>query len=83
MKHEASINQIFELLYEPWMSDDDKAYVKTQLLESMGATMEKLDEELEIGVKNGFTVEVQLHLIKQFVAKKRKQAEEKRRGQNE
>jgi hypothetical protein len=76
MKHEASLNQIFEMLYEPWMSQDDKDYVKSELLKSMGVTMEQLDEDLETGVKNGFSVEIQLELIRKFIGKKRKQKQE-------
>jgi hypothetical protein len=76
MKHEASLNQIFEMLYEPWMSQEDKDYVKSELLKSMGVTMEQLDEDLETGVKNGFSVEVQLELIRKFIAKKRKQKQD-------
>ncbi len=78
MKHEISINQIFEMLYESWMNQEDKDYVKTELLKNMGVTMEQLDEDLETGVKNGFSVEVQLELIRKFISKKRKQAQEKK-----
>lgn len=76
MKHEASLNQIFEMLYEPWMSQEDKDYVKSEFLKSMGVTMEQLDEDLETGVKNGFSVEIQLELIRKFIAKKRKQKQD-------
>lgn len=64
------------MLYEPWMSQEDKDYVKSEFLKSMGVTMEQLDEDLETGVKNGFSVEIQLELIRKFIAKKRKQKQD-------
>lgn len=76
MKHEAALNQMFEMLYERWMSQEDKDFVKSELLKSMGVTMEQLDEDLETGVKNGFSVEIQLELIQKFITKKRKQKQE-------
>jgi len=69
MKHELAINKMFELLYEPWMNEEDKAYIKTEVLKQLKVTMEQLDEELEIGVKNGYPIEFQLELIRRILKK--------------
>ena len=71
MKHRESIEKIFSFLYEPWMNEEDREFVKNELLKSMGVTMEQLGEDLETGIKNGFPADVQVELVRRFIQKKK------------
>lgn len=67
MKHEDAINKIFDCLYEPRMTDEDKSFIKEEMFKRLGVTIEQLDEELETGVQNGYPVEFQLELIRRIL----------------
>ncbi len=68
MKHEKEINQILrDLIYEDWMSDDDYNIAISQIFEALGIDMEKLNNDLEIGLKNGYSIEDQFKLIRRVL----------------
>lgn len=69
MKHEATINKVFDLMYESWMSEEDKAFIREEMLKRLGCTVEKLDEEIEAGVQNGYKPEFQLELMRRLFKK--------------
>lgn len=69
MKHEEIINQTFEMMYHPSMTEEDKVVVRTEVLKKLGATLEQLDEEIETGVKNGYPAKLQLELIRRILTK--------------
>ena len=73
MKHEATINKIFEVMYKPGMTDEDKAFVKSELLKRMGYTIEQIDEDIEIGVKNGYPPEFQVEIMRRIWELKQKE----------
>lgn len=67
MKHESTIKAIFEHFHEDWMSDDDKLMMNNAVLSVTGETLESLDEKIEVGVQNGYSVECQMVIIREFV----------------
>lgn len=55
---------IKELFYEDWwMTEDDWEMFERELLENGTLNYDKLASDLEIGVKNGHSVETQKELI--------------------
>lgn len=72
-KYEKQINELFELLHEDWMTDKDKIELQYETLKSIGKTMEDLSAEIEVGVKNGFSPEVQMDLIRRGFAAREKE----------
>lgn len=72
MKYEKEVNEFLrEALYQPWMDEDDYDKVVENTLQEMETTKEKLSKDIETGVKNGFTVHMQLEMIKVFKSNKR------------
>ena len=69
MKHETEIDKLLkELLYdESWMDDEDYKEVIDLTFKTMGITKQKLSDDIEIGIKNGYTVEQQIELLKQVL----------------
>jgi len=67
MKHESTIDKIFELMYTPGMSDEDKKFVKNEVLKRLGYTLEKLDEDIETGVKNGYPPQFQVEILRRII----------------
>ncbi len=56
-------NLIKELLFEPWMSKEDWEEIEKEV----PLHYDKLASDLEIGVKNGYSIETQKELIKQII----------------
>ncbi len=69
MKHETVIDRLLkELLYdESWMDDEDYKEVVDLTFRTMGITKQKLSNDIEIGIKNGYTVEQQIDLLKRVL----------------
>ena len=69
MKHETEIDKLLkELLYdESWMDDEDYKEVIDLTFKTMGITKQKLSDDIEIGIKNGYTVEQQIDLLKRVL----------------
>ena len=63
MKYEKEVEHILQNYFrKKWMSDEDWEMFKN-LLKDDGISIEKMSEEIEKGVENGVSVEVQMILI--------------------
>lgn len=76
MEHESQVNEILEKFFsemdEPWMSDEEKRHFRNEALKEMnkqGFTREKIDLELQKGVKNGLSIEKQMSIIQDIFFK--------------
>lgn len=54
---------IFDLFFEDWMDNNDWIQFQDEFLETTNLTYEKISEDIEIGVNNGYSVEQQKELI--------------------
>jgi hypothetical protein len=61
-----AIYSIFELMFEPWMDDRDKAEYMALALQAEGKTFADLDRELATGVANGYSVEQQVEICRKL-----------------
>lgn len=57
LKYQKEIDQMWELLYEDWMTELDKTNYKNEIYKRTGKSDEILNEEFEVGVQNGYSVE--------------------------
>ena len=63
MKYENEIESVLQRNFrKEWMSDEDWEMFKN-LLKDSGVSVERMSEEIEKGVENGVSVEVQMILI--------------------
>lgn len=69
LKHGEAIYKIFELLFEPWMSVVDKLELIKLALRANNKKLGDLDNELEVGLKNGYSIEDQISLCKDVFRK--------------
>jgi hypothetical protein len=69
MKYQKEIDEVFECFYENWMSDIDKIEFKTLVYQQTGLSDKILNDEIEIGVQNGHSVELQVDLCKKLLKK--------------
>ena len=69
VKYENEIDALLkDLLYdESWMDDEDYKEVIEETFKIMGITKQKLSDDIEVGVKNGYTVEQQIFLLKRVL----------------
>lgn len=69
MKYQNEIDTLFEKMFrEPSMTDEQyNAFVEKVLLETE-ISKEELSENLEEGVKNGFSVETQLAMVDEVLS---------------
>jgi len=68
IKHQNTINDFFDFLHEDWMNEKDKREFNNEVLKAMGKNLNQLDEEIEVGVKNGYSPERQMAIIREFIA---------------
>ena len=69
MKHEKEIDSILrELLYESWMSEKDYLEVLDMSLKMIDTTKQSLSNDIETGVKNGYSVGQQMEMLKQILS---------------
>ena len=69
MKYENEIESVLRRNFrKEWMSDEDWEMFKN-LLKDNGVSVEQMSEEIEKGVENGVSVEVQMILIKNLLNK--------------
>lgn len=66
LRHGGAILSIFEAMFEPWMDDGDKAELMAMSLQATGKTLEDMDEDLETGLQNGYSIEFQVELCRKL-----------------
>lgn len=64
MKYGDQLCTLYEILFEPWMDDTDKANLIIETLHALGKTLSDVDKDIEIGIQNGVSVEEQMVLCK-------------------
>lgn len=65
MKYESQINEMFKhILKAENLTESEFKNYRDALLKASNSSMEIMSEQIEIGVKNGHSVEFQLGLIK-------------------
>lgn len=68
MKYEKEIDILLrEILYEDWLTEDEYNEIISDAFKKMAITKEKLSNDIEIGVQNGYSIEYQFSLIKQVL----------------
>ena len=53
-----------EQFYESWMDEDDWAMFLDELEKQSGASIQSLSNDLQVGLKNGHSIEKQFELIR-------------------
>ncbi len=54
---------IKDIVFEDWMSEADFKKVEKDIFTKLDLSYEKLAEQLEVGVKNGYRIEIQKELL--------------------
>ena len=65
MKYETEINEMLNIAIpkESWITDDEHKEVINEIFKLMGITKQRLSDDIETGVKNGYTVEQQIAVL--------------------
>ena len=66
MKYETEINEMLSIAIpkESWMTEDEHGEIINETFNQMGITKQQLSDDIEKGVKNGYTVEKQIAVLK-------------------
>ncbi len=68
MKYEKEIDQFLrDIIYEDWMNEEDYNEVINETFKLLGTNKEKLNDDIEIGIKNGYSIETQFALVKRIL----------------
>ena len=69
MKYETEINEILNtaLPKESWMTDEEHKEIIEETFKQMDINKQKLSDDIEVGVKNGYTVKQQIDLVKRVL----------------
>jgi len=68
IKYEKEINQFLRnLFYENWMTEDEFNEIISESFKRLNTNIEKLNNDIEIGIKNGYSIETQFELVKNFL----------------
>lgn len=58
------IRELFEMMFEDWMNDEDKDECIQEVLSACGTTALQMDEMIQVGVDNGVSAEMQIGLAR-------------------
>jgi hypothetical protein len=68
MKYLIEVEKLLkESFFEKWMDNEDWKEFLVQLEKSSGVTLISLSNDIEVGVKNGHSLETQISLVKQIL----------------
>ena len=68
MKYEKEIDDFLrEIIYESWMDENDYNEVISQTFKQLEMNKEKLSNDIEIGIKNGYSIETQFAILKRVL----------------
>lgn len=60
MKYEKEVNEVLDLIYGEYINDEDmKPYVNVLKV--------KLSNDIQVGIDNGYSLEIQMDLFRQLV----------------
>ncbi len=64
-KYEREIDDLLEdLCRKDWMTDEEYKQIVDGFFKLAGVTKQSLSDDLEVGVKNGYTIEQQTNFLK-------------------
>tara|TARA_R110000796_G_C14484182_1_gene427031 strand:- start:759 stop:992 length:234 start_codon:yes stop_codon:yes gene_type:complete len=71
MKHEKEIDQLLKDLFydETWMDDKDHEECLELIFSLTGFSKQKISDDIEIGIKNGWSLEKQIRVLKEQIQK--------------
>ena len=58
-----------ELFYDPWMDEDDWSMFLESLETQLGVSVQSLSNDLQVGLKNGHSIEKQFELVRTVLKK--------------
>lgn len=65
LKYKDQLQSLFkEVFQESWMSEQDWQEIEEAIFEVTGLSYEKLEQDLEVGVNNGYSIEKQFKLLR-------------------
>lgn len=68
MKYLIEVEKLLkDLFFENWMDEEDWKSFLIELEKASGVTLTALSNDIEIGVKNGHSLETQIALVKQVL----------------
>lgn len=71
LRYKNEINDFFDYLREDWMDDYEHQQMISESLKEMNLTVKTLDDMIHEGVKNGYSVEYQMDIVKQVIKRAR------------
>jgi len=71
IKYEKEIDSLMrDLLYESWMNEEEHQEIVKFTFNALGITKQKLSDDIEVGVGNGYSVNQQIEIIKNVLKSK-------------
>lgn len=67
LKYGKDIYNAFQDLYEDWMNEEDKLLFLEMIAKVSNKTLIDMNNDIEIGIKNGYPLEYQMKIIKQII----------------
>jgi predicted type IV restriction endonuclease len=71
MKHEKEIDELLKDLFydETWMDDEDYEECLELIFSLTELSKQKISDDIEIGIKNGWSLEKQIRVLKEQIQK--------------
>ena len=67
LKHGPAIIKFFDLIFEPGLTQIEKVALVNQMLEKTGLSLARLDNDIEQGIKNCYTIEQQMQHVAKII----------------